>query len=94
MDKNASICLKGYVRTTYDFLCQKFGQPDLTPSGDKKVKCKWNIKLEDGSVATIYDWKTKKVPKEIYNWQIGGTTIDVLDKIEIILGIETIGTPF
>lgn len=88
------ICLKGYVQTTYDFLCEKLGEPNLKPSGDKKVKCQWTVKFEDGSIGTVYDWKTKEVPKEMYNWQIGGTNLDVLDKLEKILGIETIGTPF
>jgi hypothetical protein len=91
---NIGICLKGYVRTNYDFLVEKLGTPNLNPSGDKKVNCIWTVKFEDGSIATVYDWKTKEAPKEIYNWQIGGASLDVLDKMEKILGIETIGTPF
>jgi hypothetical protein len=88
------ISLKGYVLTTYDYLINKLGEPNLNPSGDKKVKCTWEISFQDGDFATIYDWKTKEIPRDLYQWQIGGASLSILDKVEHLLGLEVIGTPF
>jgi hypothetical protein len=62
--------LKGYITTTYDELCRTFGAPTIFV-GDK-TNAEWFIEFEDGSVATVYDWKLDHVPLEPYRWHIGG----------------------
>lgn len=65
--------LRGEVKTTYDQLVSVFGLPLYGPNdnGDK-VTCEWCLEFEDGTVATIYDWKTDSTPYDLYSWHIGG----------------------
>ena len=62
--------LQGYVNTTYDKLVEVFGEPNRY--SDSKVTCEWSIKFADGTIATIYDYKTDATPLEEYTWHIGG----------------------
>ncbi len=49
-------CLQGRVNITYDKLVEVFGEP--TSNGDEyKVQKEWIVEFEDGTVATIYDYK-------------------------------------
>ena len=61
--------LVGHVTTTYDDLVKAFGKPDR--DGDK-CTAQWIIQFDDGTVATIYDWKEPETPKAAYNWHVGG----------------------
>ena len=70
--------LKGYMTATYAKLMEMFGYPC---QGDGyKIDAKWEIKFEDDTVATIYNWKNGKnyngadgIPREeITEWHIGG----------------------
>lgn len=76
--KNASVngtSLQGYTNTTYDKLVKVFGEPDFGPEDEKygKVTCEWRLEFLDGTVATIYDWKTYDgTPMGEYDWHIGG----------------------
>ncbi len=71
---------KGYIKTTFSQLCEKFGFPnDCTKdggawySGDGKVRYEWAFKSKDGRViVTIYDYKEKCPPEEITEWRVGG----------------------
>jgi hypothetical protein len=81
--------LQGYVTTTYSFLVDKLGEP-ISDNADK-VTCYWDIEFKDGSVACIYDWKTESTPMESYDWHIGGKSPTIVEKIEDLLGIPTIG---
>lgn len=65
--------LQGYVTCDYAKLVEVFGKPTYGPDdrGDK-VTCEWCIEFEDGSVATIYDWKEYETPFGTYSWHIGG----------------------
>jgi len=81
-------CNVGYVKTTYDKLVEKLGEPAIVNSGDKKVNCEWIILFEDGTVATIYDWKQEKTPKDIYCWHVGGKGFNVVEKLNIALNLE------
>jgi len=69
-----------YVTVSYKTLKTTFGKPE---AGDGyKVDAEWGIKFEDGTVATVYNYKTGKnydrkngIPKtQITNWHIGGTS--------------------
>lgn len=71
--------LQGYIDTSYNDLCNCFGDP--TSDGDGyKVDAEWEITFEDGTVATIYNWKNGHnycgddgMPVEmITDWHIGG----------------------
>ena len=61
--------LQGYITATYDQLVERFGQPE---SGGDKTTVEWMLQFEDGTVATIYDWKVDETPTYMYNWHIGG----------------------
>lgn len=62
-------CLQGYMPARYNDLVAVFGEP--TDSGDKTT-AEWCLQFEDGTVATIYDWKEYSTPMGLYNWHVGG----------------------
>jgi hypothetical protein len=62
-------CLQGYMEATYDQLVEVFGEPE---GGGDKTTVEWCLAFEDGTVATIYDWKEYQTPMGRYNWHIGG----------------------
>ena len=61
--------LIGYVKTTYANLVEQLGESE---TGWDKSTAHWTIESSDGTVATIYDWKTSDVPTGEYHWHIGG----------------------
>lgn len=67
--------LRGYVTTTRLVLEEAFGEPEFYGEGGK-VTVEWMIRFEDGSVATIYDWKRYEegtpAMTEVIEWNIGG----------------------
>lgn len=74
IDGPSGTWLQGKIVCTYADLLRVFGPPRGGPdyrNGDK-VTCEWNIKFEDGTVATIYDWRESQTPKALYDWHIGG----------------------
>ena len=75
--------LQGNVGATYSELVEIFGEPtrfEKTNEFDNKVDAEWAIKFEDGTIATIYNYKNGlnylgaegKRLMEIHNWNIGG----------------------
>jgi hypothetical protein len=50
-------------------LIEVFGEPE---SGGDKTTVEWCLAFEDGTVATIYDWKEYDTPTGLYHWHIGG----------------------
>ena len=71
-------CLQGYITCDYDTLVEVFGEPG--DSDGYKVDAEWCLKFEDGTIATIYNWKNGKnycgsrgkPVKDITDWNIGG----------------------
>ncbi len=63
--------LKGNVNTSFERLCEVFGDP--TYGGDK-TQAEWVLLFEDGTVATIYDWKESVPVQYVTDWHIGGKT--------------------
>jgi hypothetical protein len=61
--------LQGYLPARFDQLVEVFGEP--TDSGDKTT-AEWCLQFEDGTVATIYDWKEYETPMGLYHWHVGG----------------------
>jgi hypothetical protein len=70
--------LMGEITCSYEKLRKLFGYPER---GDGyKVDAEWSIKFEDGTIATIYNWKDGKNyngakgknVEDITIWHIGG----------------------
>ena len=73
----SSLC--GEIKINYQDLVKVFGKP--SSEGDAyKVDAEWELEFEDGTIATIYNWKNGQnycgkngTPvKYITNWHIGG----------------------
>lgn len=87
-------CLQGYINVEYKTLKKLFGKPSAF-GDDFKTDAEWYIQFEDGSVATIYNWKNGKnycgkegIPKtKITEWNIGGNDVSVVEKLESIFKI-------
>ena len=81
--------LKGFVKTTYADLVEKFGEPTRFFATGDKTTVEWNLEFkvdEDGDTeyitATIYDWKKCTTPMGEYEWHVGGYNMDALYVIE------------
>ena len=62
---------KATVTVPYGKLVRILGEPTYT--GGDKTLADWHIQFEDGTVATVYDWKNYGKKKEqIKIWHIGG----------------------
>ena len=86
--KTNGTCLQGFVVTTYDNLKSLLGR-SLGKSGDGKVTAEWILEFEDGTIATIYNWKTGKTPKTPYRWHIGGKSKRAVECVEEALQLPT-----
>jgi hypothetical protein len=62
-------CLQGHMPAYLHQLIEVFGEPE---SGGDKTTVEWCLAFEDGTVATIYDWKEYDTPTGLYHWHIGG----------------------
>ena len=64
----------GTLNMSFYELVDLFGPPVCGPSADQKTQCEWHIEFEDGTVATIYDYKLGEIPIEQINyWHVGGS---------------------
>lgn len=82
--------LQGYVDVSYQRLVEVFGPPHS--EGDAyKSDAQWSLEFEDGTIATIYNYKDGKnyngrtgTPSTwITEWHVGGFTPKAL---ELVLG--------
>ena len=71
----------GQIHATYAQLVSTFGEPLKEGFDDYKSDAEWLVQFEDGTVATIYNWKNGKnycgseegIPtQDIDDWHIGG----------------------
>jgi hypothetical protein len=78
-------CLQGTVNTSYNRLVETFGEPTGFASDDGKVQAEWAIKFNDGTLATVYDWKEDKSMYDVREWHIGGhsqaAVMNVIDEV-------------
>jgi hypothetical protein len=79
--------LQGYVTTTRSALIETFGMPTFTSDEEyEKVTTEWIIKFQDGTIATIYDWKRYEegapALNEVYDWHIGGYTKVAVSRVQ------------
>jgi hypothetical protein len=74
--------LKGEFPITYGELVEIFGTPDRGPNADMdKTSCEWHLKFDDGTIASIYDWKMGRTPYHEYEWHIGGHTAAAWERV-------------
>lgn len=73
--------LQGHITCTYAQLVSTFGEPMKDGFDDYKSDAEWLVQYEDGTVATIYNWKNginycgseDGIPtQDITDWHIGG----------------------
>jgi hypothetical protein len=84
---------QGNVTAAYKELCSLFGKP--TAGDGYKVDAEWAVMFDDGTVATIYNWKNGKnyegengLPVEqIEYWNIGGMTSQAATNVQIALDL-------
>lgn len=82
--------LKGYVTTTFAHIKSVLGDPIYGPTNDPydKVSCEWIITFQDGTTASVYDYKTGKTPMGEYSWHIGGNSSKAVEYISHLLGVK------
>ena len=69
--------LQGYITCTYQDIVKAFGEPN--ESDGYKSDAGWDIKWDDGTVSTIYNWKNGDNynndgtrTESIVEWNVGG----------------------
>lgn len=87
--KSFGTSLQGYINCSYARLVEVFGEP--TGVGDDyKSDAEWVVEFSNGTIATIYNYKTGKNylgshgqrTKDITDWHIGGEIIQVVELVE------------
>lgn len=106
LEATGGTSLQGYMNATFDELIEEFGAPTYDePSGDGKVDVEWCLRFDDGTLATIYNWKdydggARCKSGESYRWHIGGKSfnavshvIDLFSESDVIslLALSTLG---
>jgi hypothetical protein len=76
--------LVGNITTTYAELVEKFGEPNR---GGDKTTVEWALEFEDGTVATIYDWKYQETPMHRVKWNIGGKSVEAVHRVYEVMGL-------
>ena len=62
-----------WTTTSYFNLINSFGLPTYGKSTDNKVLCEWVLESDNGSIATIYDYKSDtNDPEFVTCWHLGG----------------------
>ena len=88
--------LQGYINITYKELKDKLGLP-AKEFDDYKSDAEWHITFEDGTRATIYNYKdginycgrAEGTPKtKITEWHVGGEDKNALELVNRLFGRE------
>lgn len=85
-------CLQGHIDTTYENIVSVLGKQHHN-GDDYKTDAEWNIKFEDGTIATLYNWKNGKnycgeegcELEDIIEWNIGGHSPRAVDLLTNLL---------
>lgn len=65
------------TNVTFDRLVDTFGPPHFLDAKASKVRCEWDLVIND-YVVTIYDWAQSRTPlHELNKWQVGGFSPEV-----------------
>ena len=76
---------QGSITATLRSLIKIFGQPNGQPSD--KTTVEWVLQFENGTVATVYDWKRDEYGlgeidlDELVDWNIGGFDNDAYEQV-------------
>ncbi len=89
--------LQGHINATYDQLVAVFGQPDVftLENSDGKIDVEWAIAFDNGTVATIYNWKNGKNycgadglnVADITRWNVGGNRYNAATLVDAALKV-------
>ena len=83
-EETSGTWLQGHIVTTRANLEAVFGEPTFY-EGSGKVTVEWGLKFEDGTLATIYDWKRYEEGKpaldEEITYNVGGLVREALVKV-------------
>ena len=104
-DDSNGTSLMGYVKCSYQHLIKRLGQPHLNckvDSIDSKIDVEWILKFKDGTVSTLYNYKTGPnylgsdgtQVEQITIWHVGGFTDKSLFKIAKALNVESSNNKF
>ena len=81
----------GRIRASYADLVAAFGPPQ--PGDGEKTAAEWWMRFADGTIASIYDYKTSLCydpdglpPEEITAWHIGGRKAQAVRHVLAVLG--------
>jgi hypothetical protein len=87
-EETAGTWLQGHIETTRAKIQEAFGEPTFYEAGDK-VTVEWGLRFEDGTIATIYDWKRyEDGAPELYEeiqYNIGGLTEEAAARVKEVL---------
>ena len=78
----------GQMQISYDQLVEKLGEPDEVD--DYKTDAEWDLKFEDGVIASIYNYKNGRnylgprgpAKEDITLWNIGGHSMKASEKVK------------
>jgi len=76
---------QGEVQATLRTMIKIFGEPNSV--GSDKTTCEWTLQFENGTIATVYDWKRDEYGiGEIdldarVDWTIGGFDNDAYEQV-------------
>lgn len=87
--ETSGTCLRGYINCFYDDLVDTFGYPLSPDFLDHKTDAEWAVCFEDGTRATIYNWKNGKRYLgieglnvcDIAQWHIGGFDAKAVENV-------------
>ena len=87
--------LQGYIEVKYSKLAEIFGHPNNSEYDDYKSDAEWVIAFNDGTVATIYNYKDGKNYRgdqgldveDITHWHVGGHDKKALSHVQKALGM-------
>lgn len=87
----------GSIVATREEMTQTFGAPTYCEweSGDK-VTIEWDVKFNDGTIATIYDWKRIECGEEAdaiglfdpFQWNIGGHNEKAVEAVRMAIALR------
>jgi hypothetical protein len=96
-DESIGGSLMGYIfNVTRAEIETVFGKPTFDEavepfSGDGKLTVEWTLRFEDGTAATIYDWKRYELGTpamhERTDWNIGGDKFRAVELVAAELGV-------
>lgn len=90
-----SSSLQGYIEISYAELVEVFSMHHHEGDG-YKIDAEWDLKFEDGTHATIYNYKDGKnyngqdgdAVENITNWHIGGNTHKSVEAVYAVINTK------